>query len=124
EVVDGQEPVLVQELRMAAVDDRLPREGSADPARRLLEVDEPLPPGELEVEHARWAAPERAVSHGERHRRIPTRAAPQRTRGAASDDRPRQLDERRRDAPPDRRAVPDERERAVDFRAAGRAVDL
>ena len=52
--------MLVQQLRVAAVDDRLAAEARADPPRRVLEVDQPLGAGQLEVERARRAVPERA----------------------------------------------------------------
>ena len=67
EVVDRQKTLLVQQLRVTAVDDGLAAEPRADPPRRVLEVDQALRARQLEVERAGRAVPERAGSDGEGH---------------------------------------------------------
>jgi hypothetical protein len=67
EVVDRQVRVLVQELRVAAVDDGLPREDRPDPARRVLEPDQAAWLGQLAVEDTARPLPEGAGADREGH---------------------------------------------------------
>src|SRR5688572_8625623 len=70
EVVDREETMLVQELRVAAVDHRLAAEQRADAPRGVLEVDQPLLARQLEVERSRGAVSEGAGADGEGHTEV------------------------------------------------------
>src|SRR5205814_698163 len=67
EVVDRQVTVLVQQLGVPAVHDRLPAENPAHPARRVLEVDDAVGARALEVEDAGRVMAERAGTGRQAH---------------------------------------------------------
>src|SRR2546425_5657678 len=66
-VVDGQPARLVQELHPPGVGDRLLAKKRADPARVVLEEEDPLGRFDRDVEAACRPLPERSAADGERH---------------------------------------------------------